>query len=239
MKILVVGATGATGSLVVKDALRRGFMVTALVRSKEKLIKIVGANQNLRILEGTVLDLEETKLNEIVKEAEGIISCLGHNLTFKGIYGKPRKLVTDSLKKLTKAVMQNSPQKPVKIVLMNTTGNRNRDIYEKRSIFESIVISLIRLLLPPQSDNEKAAEHLRVNINRNGKCLEWVAVRPDGLVDHEKVSEYEIYPSPIRSPIFNAGSTSRINVGYFINELLEKDKLWEKYKYTMPVIYNT
>jgi len=52
------------------------------------------------------------------------------------------------------------------------------------------------------------------------------------------VSEYEIHPSPTRSAIFNAGQTSRINVGHFMAELVTDDETWNKWKGQMPVIYN-
>ena len=54
-----------------------------------------------------------------------------------------------------------------------------------------------------------AADYLRTDIGQNDQNIEWVAVRPDSLVDEEAVSKYEVYPSPIRSAIFNPGKTSR------------------------------
>ena len=121
---------------------------------------------------------------------------------------------------------------------MNTTGNQNRDLEERISIGEKIVIGLLRLLLPPQVDNEKAADYLRTKIGQNDQFVEWVAVRPDGLINEDEVSEYEIYPSPTRSAIFNAGKTSRINVGHFMAQLITDNELWNKWKGQMPVIYN-
>ena len=42
-KILVLGATGATGRLIVNQAVARGYDVTVLVRSAEKARDITGA----------------------------------------------------------------------------------------------------------------------------------------------------------------------------------------------------
>jgi len=47
MTILVVGASGATGRLLVKDLLTRGEKVTAIVRSTEKLTELPD-NKNLK-----------------------------------------------------------------------------------------------------------------------------------------------------------------------------------------------
>jgi hypothetical protein len=59
------------------------------------------------------------------------------------------------------------------------------------------------------------------------------------LVDEEKVTNYEVYSSPIKSAIFDSGRTSRINVGHFMANLIRDESLWEKWKGQMPVIYNT
>jgi hypothetical protein len=126
----------------------------------------------------------------------------------------------------------------VKVILMNTTGNSNRDIPEKPPLSQRIVTSLLRLLLPPHVDNEEAADFLRTRVGQDHAYIEWVAVRPDGLTEEEEVSAYEIHPSPIRNPIFNAGSTSRINVANFMANLATDPALWEEWKGRMPVIYN-
>jgi len=68
--------------------------------------------------------------------------------------------------------------------------------------------------------------------------IEWVAVRPDNLIDEDQVSAYEVHPSPIRSAIFDAGMASRINVGSFMADLITENESWNRWKGQMPVIYN-
>ena len=58
------------------------------------------------------------------------------------------------------------------------------------------------------------------------------------LINEAEVSEYIVHPSPIRSPIFDAGKTSRINVADFMVSLLKDAELWGNWKYKTPVIYN-
>jgi nucleoside-diphosphate-sugar epimerase len=236
-KILVLGATGATGSLLVEQLLSRGYSVKAVVRSTQKLSALT-ASGNLELVEAAILDLSDAELSNLVNDCTSVISCLGHNLTWKGIYGKPRRLVTDAVRRVTNAVKSNDPDTPVRYILMNTTGNRNRDLKEPVSAGQRLVISLLRVLLPPHVDNEKAADYLRTKIGQDDKDIEWVAVRPDGLIDEDEVSDYIIHPSPTRSPIFNAGKTSRINVASFMAELVSDNHLWLKWKGQMPVIYN-
>lgn len=53
-----------------------------------------------------------------------------------------------------------------------------------------------------------------------------MAVRPDTLLDEPEVTEYQLFPSPIRSAIFDAGKTSRINVAHFMTELITTNSTW-------------
>ncbi len=158
-------------------------------------------------------------------------------MTFKGLFCKPRRLVTDATRRLCDAIKANKSEKLTKYVLMNTVANRNRDLNEPISFAQRCVIALLRLFLPPHPDNEGAAEYLRTVIGQKNDAIEWTAVRPSTLIDEEKVSEIEVYPSPVRS-IFNDGQISRINVGYFMADLITDDKTWNKWKGQMPVIYN-
>lgn len=238
MIILVVGASGATGRQLVEQLLIQGHKVKAVVRSPEKLPESWKNNKSIEIITASLLDLNDKEMMEMTLGCYAVASCLGHNLNWKGIYGQPRKLVTDAARRLCNAIEANKPEIAVKYVLMNTAGNRNRDLNEPISFAQKCVIGLLRLLLPPHVDNEKAADYLRTKIGQNNQFIEWVAVRPDGLIDEEKVTDCEIHPSPIRSAIFNAGKTSRINVGHFMANLISEDNLWKKWRGQMPVVYN-
>ena len=238
MTILVAGASGATGSLVVEQLLKQGHKVKIIVRSPDKLPKSWKSNDRLQIISAGILELSDKKMSELVFDCQCIVSCLGHNMTWKGIYGQPRKLVTDATRLICKAIKVNNPERPIKYILMNTTGNRNRDLSEPISFGQKCVIGLIRLLLPPHVDNEKAADYLRTKIGQNNKFIEWVAVRPDSLINEEETTDYEIHASPIRCAIFNPGKTSRINVGHFMAHLISDADLWNTWKGQMPVIYN-
>lgn len=238
MKILVAGASGATGSKLVQELLNLKHQVKVIVRSPDKLPESWKNNPDVEIIGASILALNTDEINAIVADCNAVASCLGHTLSFKGMYGKPRRLVTDAIKKLCDAIISNNPKQPVKVVLMNTTGNRNRDLNEPISIAQRLVISLLRLLLPPHVDNEKAADYLRTQIGQNKQQIEWAAVRPDNLINEDKVTDYEIHTSPLRSAIFDAGKVSRINVAHFMASLIDDKELWETWKGKMPVIYS-
>jgi len=238
MPVLVVGASGATGSQLVEQLLINKHKVKIIVRSPEKLPEVWKTNEDLQIISASILQLSDIEMSGIVKDCQAVVSCLGHNLTWEGVYGQPRKLVTDATRRLCNAIKSNNFKIPIKYVLMNTTGNRNRDLNEPISFAQKCVIGLLRLLLPPHLDNEKATDYLRTEIGQNNNSVEWVAVRPDGLINEEEVTKYEIHPSPTRSAIFNAGKVSRINVGHFMANLIHDEILWTKWKGQMPVIYS-
>ncbi len=238
MTTLVVGASGATGRLLVEQLLNRGQNVTAIVRSPNKLPEVLTNHDNWSVISASVLELSDAEMSQHVSGCRAVASCLGHNMSLKGIFGHPRRLVTDATRRLCDAIKANSPDEPTRFVLMNTTGNSNRDLHEPISFAQKCVIGLIRLLLPPHVDNEKAADYLRTTIGQHDGAIEWAAVRPDRLIDESQVTEYEVHSSPIRSAIFDAGLTSRINVGHFMADLITDDDTWNKWKGQMPVIYN-
>jgi hypothetical protein len=238
MTTLVVGASGATGRLLVDQLLSRGESVRIIVRPDSNLSPAIKDHENICITRASLLDMSDAEMARHVVGCSAVASCLGHNMTFKGIYGKPRKLVTDAVRRLCTAIRTNMPEMPVKFVLMNTAANSNRDLDERVSVGHKCVIWLLRVLLPPHADNENAADYLRTEIGQDDKEIEWVAVRPDGLIDAVAVTGYEVYASPVRSAIFAAGTTSRINVSHFMAELIENNAKWLKWKGKMPVIYN-
>lgn len=121
---------------------------------------------------------------------------------------------------------------------MNTSGNVNRERGEKVGLGETIVLGLVRTFIPPHADNEQAARWLQEKVGKGNPNLEWVGVRPDTLIDAETVTDYDLHPSPIRSALFDAGETSRINVAHFMADLLEGGDLWNEWVGELPLIYN-
>ncbi len=237
INILIIGATGATGKLLVNQLLQNKHEVKAFVRSDKKFSKEIINNKNLDIITSTILDISDEELEKHTEGCDVIVSTLGHNLNFIGMFGNPRRLVADSIERLCKVIEKKRINKPVKMILMNTVGCKNEDLKEKISFSERCVFFLLRYLLPPHSDNEKAANYLRTSIAQNYQNIEWVTLRPDSLINDKNISPYTTHPSPIHS-LFNPGKTSRINVAHFISDLISDETIWSKWKGKMPVIYN-
>lgn len=238
MTVLILGASGETGRLLVSQLLDRGVTVRIIVRAQSDLPENFNNHENLTIIRASILDLSDAEMHQYIKGCDAVASCLGHNLSFKGIYMSPRRLVTDTVRRICNAIKENASGNLTRFVLMNTAGNSNRDLQEPVSLAQRCVVNLIRLLLPPHVDNENAADFLRTEIGQHDREIEWVAVRPDTLIDADVVTEYDEYPSPTRSAIFNPGATSRVNVAHFMARLITEDDTWNKWRGQMPVIYN-
>ena len=235
---LIVGASGATGKLLVEQLLNQEHYVKVIVRNIENLPEFMKDNERVTLICASVLDLSDAELEQHVKGCSAVASCLGHNITWKGIYGKPKRLVTDATSRLCKATIATKPNRPIKYILMNTNGNHNAESDKPISLAQKMVLALIRLLLPPHVDNEMAADYLQTNIGKNHKAIEWAVVRPTTLTNEQQVTEYQVHPSPITSALFGNGKVSRINVAHFMANLISNDAIWQKWKNKMPVIHN-
>ncbi|MDD5772982.1 MAG: SDR family oxidoreductase [bacterium] len=239
MKVLILGASGATGKLVVSQLIKREINIRIVIRKNAILSDNILNNKLVEIVYGNIAELNPIENKNLIEGCDAVVCCLGHNITFKGLFGKPRLLVYTSIKNVCEAIIHYSPKK-MKIILMNTVAvaNENKDVNENRSLSEKIVLSILGVLLPPQKDNVSAANYLLRVIGKDNEKIGWTAVRPDSLIDDDEVKPYEVFETIKRSPLFNPGKTSRINVGHFMAELITNDELWQKWKNKMPVIYN-
>lgn len=235
MKTLVLGASGATGKLVVAQLLEKNVAVRMVVRETAILPDKITENKNIEIVKAGIDDLDVHEIKRLIQDCDAVVCCLGHTISFRGLFGPPRRLVANAVKRLAEAMTASKSAK--RMVLMSTTAYTNTLLGEKNTFAEKIIFALLEILLPPHRDNMLAGRHL-VHGLKEAKLFEWVAVRPDSLFDEESKSDYYVCESKNRSPIFNPGKTSRINVSHFMADLLTNDRLWQKWKHQTPVIYN-
>jgi nucleoside-diphosphate-sugar epimerase len=234
--ILVVGATGMTGRSVVEQLLSNNHQVRVIVRSTQSLSAEVLNNPNSTVIETSILDLTAEELAKHVSNCNAVISCLGHTMDFKGMFGEPKRLCTDATRRLCNAIEANDAPEATKFILMNTVGVQNPELGETRTWYDRGLLFLLRHCLPPHRDNETAAEYLDLSVGKHNKHIEWCSVRPDALINAE-ISPYEIVASPTTG-IFTGRPTSRSNVARFMTELVENTALWNIWKLRMPVIMN-
>ena len=226
-----------TGRRLVEQLLGKNYKVRIIVRSSHKLPADIVENPNTMTIEASVLDLTDEEVTEHVKDCDAVVSCLGHVMDFKGIFGEPKKLCTDATRNLCNSLEKYSLPKPTKFILMNTVGVQNPDLEEKRNWFERGLLTLLHHTLPPHRDNETAAEYLHKTVGKENKSIEWCCVRPDSLINAE-VSPYDITESPTTG-IINGRPTARSNVAHFMTDLIENEELWNTWKFRMPVIMNS
>jgi putative NADH-flavin reductase len=90
--------------LLVDQLIDRGKTVVVIVRSAERLPEHLRNHDNVSVVETNLVDLSDAEIAEYVKGRTAIASCLGHNLSVRGIFGPPRRLVHDVIAKLCRAI---------------------------------------------------------------------------------------------------------------------------------------
>lgn len=96
-RVVLIGASGFVGSAILKEALNRGFKVTAVVRHPEK-IKI--ENENLKVMKADVSSLGE--VYEACKGADAVISAYNPGWNNPNIYQETLEVyltIIDGVKK--------------------------------------------------------------------------------------------------------------------------------------------
>jgi hypothetical protein len=153
------------------------------------------------------------------------------------VFGPPRDLVTQAVSRVCGAVESLRPAEPVKLVLMSTVSvNRPNRLDTRRGAVERAVMWALRGLVPPARDNQSAADFLCGDIGTADPFVEWVAVRPDTLLEGD-VSEYTLHEGLVAS-LAKADNTNMANVAHFMCELVESEALFDEWAGKMPVIVN-
>jgi hypothetical protein len=235
--VLLLGGTGRTGGRVLEQLLSRGVNVRAIVRSAGRLPAGVVGNPALTVIEADLLSMSDDELRRHVAGCDAVISCLGHNISLKGVFGPPRDLVTRAVSRVCGAVQALQPVEPVKLVLMSTVSvHRPGPIDARRGGLEKAVLVVLRALVPPAKDNQGAADFLCGDIGTADPFVEWVVVRPDTLLEGD-VSEYSLHEGLVSS-LAKADSTNMANVAHFMCELVEDPALFDRWAGKLPVIAN-
>jgi len=234
----VLGGTGATGCLLMRALVERGRSVLVIARNPQKLPADLREHNDVRVVAGTALGMTDEQLAICVRSCDSAVSCLGHSMNARGVFGPPYRLVRDSLRRVCRLATTSDRSSPMRVVLMSSTGCRDRAAGERTSLAQRAVVGAIRALVPPHADNEAAMAYLQREVGTESRAIEWAIVRPDGLTNEDAVTPYSVYPSPTRSAIFNAGKTSRVNAADLMARLICEDQTWAEWVGRAPVIYN-
>lgn len=220
-----------------EQLLGRGIRVRAIVRSGGKLPRDVAGNPNLTVIEASLLALRDEELQQHLRGCDSVISCLGHLLSLKGVFGPPPDLVTRATTRLCGGVEALQPTAPVKFILMSSVSvDRPGGLDPRRGSLERALLWMLCAVLPPARDNQQAANFLLQKIGPNHAFVQWAVVRPDSLLEGE-ITEYTLHEGFVNS-LFAPGRTNMANVAHFMCALVTDPKAWADWKDKLPVIVN-
>jgi uncharacterized protein YbjT (DUF2867 family) len=190
-RILVLGATGGTGRLIVAGALARGFEVRALVRSAEKARGLEGAE----VFVGDARD--EAALRKALEGRDAVASALSTPVS-------PFREVT-ALSSATKALVNAMKAAEVSRLVCITGIGAGDSAGHGGFVFD-------RLILPALLRKVYADKNRQEAIVR-GSGLDWVLVRPSVLND--KPARHEVRALTDLSD-FHGGTIARADVAGFV-----------------------
>ena len=206
MQILILGATGRTGRILVNESLKRGHKVNVLVGHKGSL----STNSDLvNVFEGTPLNI--FTLAESMAGCDAVLSTLNISRLSDFPWSRLRTS-KDFLSASIRKVLEASKKKHVKRIIITTAwgvAETKRDIpFWFRWLIDH---SNIRY---PYIDHELQEEILK-NSDTN-----WTIIRPVGLTDSEKEKEVQVTLNNTPKPSL---TISRRSVATFMLDVLENN----------------
>ena len=169
MKLAIFGATGGTGSEVVKQALEAGHQVTAFVRDASRLPR---KNEKLTILTGDVFDAES--VSQAVQGQDVVVCTLG-----AGSDLKKTTIRTTGTKNIISGMESHGVQRLIVVTAMGT-GESWDDLSLLNKFFYAA------LLKNSRTDHEAQ----EAAVKQSG--LDWTIIRPSGLNDKPRTGTYDV-----------------------------------------------
>jgi putative NADH-flavin reductase len=164
MKIVIFGASGKTGTLMVSQALELGHLVTAYVRRANSL-EI--EHQNLKIVVGNLSDTN--KLKEAITGADACLSTLGGaSLT---------KHATEITTGIDRIVSMMEQERVNRFIYLSSGGAGESRYYIPQPFRFFVADLLLRVPLADHNANEQ-------RLTKSN--LQWTFVRPGSLTDGPK-----------------------------------------------------
>lgn len=169
MRLMILGATGATGLQIVRQTIEQGHAVTAFVRAPERLQLYAG---QLAIRQGDLLSHAE--LEAVLPGHDAILSAFGPRL--------PLSRSDDDLLRRFARVLTAA---------MARTGVRRLVLLSTAFLFRNSIVPPVyllgRLLFPSVLADASGMEAVIA-----GSGLEWTLVRPPRLTDKPFTGKYRV-----------------------------------------------
>ena len=162
MRILVFGASGLTGGIVVDSALKRGDQVLVLTRDASKFSH---RHPNLQVLQGSASSMQD--IENALEGVDAVIHCLG--IGGKG-QGSPTTVVYESVQATLDAMKKKGVRR---IVCMSNVGAGNSGTW----FYNRVVLPVfLRWLKPIIEDKNRMEAALK------SSSVDWVSVRLPNIV---------------------------------------------------------
>lgn len=220
MKILILGATGRTGTLVLEEANRIGYETNCLVRNSKK-IAISNQKNGIKIFEGT-----PEKLKDLEKAYEGcnsIINALNISRRSDFPWSKLRT-PKNFLSKIMENILQVKNNQSIERVIVCSAWGVSDTKKDLPNWFSWLIDN--SNIGAPYRDHENQEEMLM------NSDLPWTIVRPSALTNSKKqqqvIESYKNHPKPNLT-------ISRSSLAGYMVDALEDDSLIHK----APVISGT
>ena len=198
MKVLVLGSTGGTGRLIVREAAAKGHSVVALVRSKARANNLAGA----QLIEGDARD--EEALGRALQGCSGVISSIGTGMSpFREV-----TLLSTATRALVQAMSRQGVRRLVCITGLGAGDSRGHGGF----LFDTLILPL--LLRNVYADKNRQEDIVRAS------TLDWVLVRP--VVLNDKPATGKVRAQTDLSSI-HGGTIARADVATFVVEQLTDD----------------
>ena len=198
MKILVLGATGATGRLIVAKAIAEGHHVVALVRSKAKAADLTG----VELVEGDARDA--AALTKAIAGCDAVVSSLGTAMSpFREV-----TLLSTATRALVGVMERQSIQRLVCITGLGAGDSRGHGGF----FFDRLLLPL--MLRKVYEDKDRQEDAIR------GSTLDWTIVRP--MVLNDKPARGRIKALTDLSGV-HGGTIARADVADFVVQQLTAD----------------
>ncbi|QKC76337.1 NAD(P)-dependent oxidoreductase [Mesorhizobium erdmanii] len=199
MKILVLGATGATGRLIVAKAIAQGHHVVALVRSKAKAAADL---TGVELVEGDARDA--AALTRAIAGCDAVVSSLGTAMSpFREV-----TLLSTATRALVGVMERQDIRRLVCITGLGAGDSRGHGGF----FFDRLVLPL--LLRKVYEDKNRQEDAIR------GSTLDWTIVRPTVLND--KPARGSIEALTDLSGV-HGGTIARADVADFVVQQLTAD----------------
>ena len=198
MKILVLGATGATGRLIVAKAIAEGHNVVALVRSKAKAEDLTG----VELVEGDARDA--AALTRAIAGCDAVVSSLGTAMS-------PLREVT-LLSTATRALVGVMERQDIRRLVCITGLGAGDSRGHGGFFFDRLLLPL--MLRKVYEDKDRQEDAIR------GSTLDWTIVRP--MVLNDKPARGRIKALTDLSGV-HGGTIARADVADFVVQQLTAD----------------